>query len=187
MSYPSAGGHEEVASIDDGPDSGQNQADYPDENHQDDKQSLGDHALGHQPQERMDCDGDDKHPARDITNLDEPTLGEAGAARRRDAVCDEPVEGQQEAERLLHVGQQEVVDQDKDLTRGDGRLIVTSPVDHAVGDEDEEGERGEEGEEPEESDGYHAIANLGGEMVGTARAIVPIASGDNGSYGIERV
>lgn len=52
----------------------------------------------------MGGDEEDEEARGDVTDVEEPALGEAGGAGGEDGVCADPVEGEDEGEGLLEVG-----------------------------------------------------------------------------------
>ena len=77
--------------------------------------------------------GNRKHEetTRHITNVQKPALHEARYRRCDDLVESQPVEGDGERNRLLQIGQQEIVDEDEVLVVSDVFSMMSSPTDQS--------------------------------------------------------
>lgn len=104
-------------------------------------------------QPRVDRNGKHEKATGDVSNLQEPRLEKARCGRGQDLVDAEPMERHDERNRLLQVGQKEVVDQDDILVVADVLSVVFPPADQPVCDEDEQSGDAEKRHHGEDGDG----------------------------------
>ena len=85
--------------------------------------------------EGMKGNGQNEEGARDIARMKQPRLSKAGRMRCQDVILMHPVKADQEGCCLLHVGQQEIQDQDDILIVPYEGLVVQSPCQNSEADE----------------------------------------------------
>lgn len=85
----------------------------------------------------MNCNCQNPESRTEITDLYQPALGKTNRARSHQLVYSDPVERQEERECLLHVRDKKVVDKDEYLVGCNRMSVVSSPVNHTVGNENE--------------------------------------------------
>jgi hypothetical protein len=85
-----------------------------------------------------------------IPSANKEALTPAGARLDQDAILNEPAGIQEKGQRLLAIGENEIVDEEDKLRDW---LAFSNPRGYPPGQENEEEERGEEGEKTQDGDG----------------------------------
>lgn len=88
--------------------------------------------------EGMQRNSKNPYPRREIAHADEPALNEASHRLHIDLVLAQPEKGQEEGNRLLHVGEDEVVDEQQELVAAIVEVASAPPGQELVGEIEEE-------------------------------------------------
>jgi len=109
---PGASSNKVLFPIHEGPERCEEQREEPGETDQDCKDSMTNPLTLHGTDESVGCNEEDEQTGGYITNVDQPSLSEAGATRSEDGVYVDPVPRDKEGHALLKIGKEEVHDQD---------------------------------------------------------------------------
>ena len=119
----------------DRPNSGQEKDESPDSNEGRAEDAMWKLSSPHHrvPRVKSNC----QHPKAtgDVAHLHQPSLNEARRCWGQDVILCYPMPSNEEGERLLEIGDDEVEDQEEVLIIAGIYAIIFQPEDHAVGDE----------------------------------------------------
>lgn len=101
---PGACADEVRPAVDGGAQPGEGQRDEPGAEHESEEDAVVETAADDGGVEGVGGDEEDEKTRGDVAYVEEPALGEAGGAGGEDGVCADPVEGEDEGEGLLEVG-----------------------------------------------------------------------------------
>ncbi|EKG11752.1 hypothetical protein MPH_11246 [Macrophomina phaseolina MS6] len=119
----------------------------------------------HDAEKGVQRDRKHKHAAGDIADLHQPRLAEASAAGRQHLALVDPVEGDEEGQRLLQVRQQQVVDQQHVLVVADVAAVVLAPRDQPVRYPRQQRQRRDHRQQREDADGPEAQPQVCGQWI----------------------
>lgn len=147
---------------------GQEEGEPPGSNDHHQKVIIRDPLPAHDAPPSVKRNQQDEETARDVADVDEPSLREARRRRSHQLAFRQPVEAEDEAERLLQVGEEELVDEDDVLVVSDVGAVVATPEDHAEGDPyQQDGGR----DDRQESEGSYAVEAFLGVVVERYQAV----------------
>lgn len=169
---PSAGADVVGVTVHDGAECGEKNGKGPGQHDEDDAQPVAEAIALDRAEERMRGDEEDEESRRDIADVEEPALGKALGRRGEDGFFFDPVEGQDEGQGLLKIGQEKIDNQQDILildmsVRTSSRmektnvanvcLIVLPPGDEPASYKAEEGEGRESRHAADNGQGPKAI------------------------------